>query len=1409
MTLTVKDANLVRNDYGEYYGVNAQPFNPENPAFGGIYVLTTKEGLVYEIDAASGDLLTATDANGNKLTFSDAGIASSTGKSVTFERDAAGRIVSVVDPDGKKVKYEYDTKGDLVAVKDREENRTQFKYEDEDRPHFLTEVIDSLGRRGVKTDYDDSGRLKQMVDANGSAVELVYDPNNSLQKVKDVFGKETTYVYDSRGNVLTEIDPLGKRVDRTYDADNNVWTETVITTELNADGNRVEVRQTTEWTYDERGNKLTEKDPLGNVWRWTYNSRGQVLNETDALGNSSTYTYSPSGNLLSTKDAKGNISKFSYDMRGNLLTFTDAANQVTKFTYDSSGNVLSVEDALGNQTTFTYDNSGNRLTETRTVTTPSGIQQLVTKSTYDSNGKVKSTTDGLNGVTKYEYDANGNQVAVIDALNRRTEYRYDSKGQLSETIYPDNTLSNSADNPRTINLYDKGGRLRATVDRDKHATHYNYDDAGRLVETIYADAVDTLSQLIQAVAPGKTPATIDWTQVINPDIAPAFLANNPRSKTEYYKNGDVKAEIDERGNRTEYHYDNNGRLVEVIYPDDTPNNLADNLRTKTEYDDLGRTVANIDAKGRITRFEYDDLGRLVKTVYPDATPNNVLDNLRTRTEYDSLGRRTSAIDAAGKTVKYEYDALGRLTAVVQTLNQSGTNPVNLRTEYGYDEAGRLIWQEDASDNRTEFEYDKNGRRVAVELPLTQRSITTYNAVGNVETVTDFNGDKITYKYDEENRLTSKEFAPATGEVPVTFTYTASGQIKTIVDGRGTTTFNYDGRGWLVSRIDPDGPYLASGATIEYGYDAAGNRTFVKTPSGVTTYEYDEQNRLEKVTDPDLAETKYLYDAEGNLERTQLPNGVVETRTYDELHRLKLLQYQRNGVTIQSFDYTLDPIGHRKVVTELNGRKVEYEYDDLYRLTKETIFAPAGAVERTVSYGYDAVGNRLTKTDSVGGVTVYTYDDNDRLLREELRQNGVLVKATEYRYNANGNTTRKIENGTQETVYTWNKENRLIGVQTPTGENISYAYDADGVRVSKTVNEVTTEYLVDKNRDYAQVLEELVNDSAIASYVYGLDLISQERGNVDSYYLVDGLGSTRGLTDASGVVTDTYSYDAFGNLIASTGNVENDYLFAGEQFDPNLGDYYLRQRYYNPSVGRFTRVDSYEGRRIDPMSRHDYLYAHLNPVNYIDPTGLYTDMMSLSSGMAALGALTAISWASLNISNIILSRKTKSEPLPPLGGFGAGTQPSVSNHTGHGRDELRAALDRLGGFAEGAQPKLPTHTGHQGGADKLRELIKYVFHSTRFDVIDETLNGTGNFTSSYTINAEDTLDTAEAFLGSGYRQLGLPNSGVFRSADGLRGFRIDNNSIQGFHPPNVPHVHFEVFNSSDLRRPISNNHVPLI
>ncbi|MCC3519827.1 MAG: hypothetical protein JGK25_31040 [Microcoleus sp. PH2017_18_LLB_O_A] len=1269
MTLTVKDANLVRNEYGEYYGVNGQPFNPENPAFGGVYVLTTKEGLVYEIDAKSGDLLTATDANGNKLSFSDAGIKSSTGKSVTFERDVVGRIVGVVDPDGQKVKYEYDSKGDLVAVKDRENNTTSFKYEAANNPHFLTEVIDSLGRTGVKTGYDDSGRLKQMIDANGSAVELVYDPNNSLQKVKDVFGKETTYVYDSRGNVLTEIDPLGKRIDRTFDGDNNVLTSTVFTAETGLNG------WTTEWSYDAKGNKLSEKNALGNVTRYSYNQFGQIQTKTNPLGRTITYKYDNRGNLLSTDNSLG-ITKQTYDRLGNITAIIDAQGRETKFEYDSVGRVTRQIDALGNSTTYTYDASGKTLTETTTFATTNGSRTLIKRWTYDGEGRVTSETDPLGNVIQYEYDRLGNMTALIEKgmNNRRTEYRYDAKGQLEqtlyadgtsvrsiydaagreiatidqkgqtthfvydaldrliETIYPDNTPSDLSDNPRTKTEYDKIGRIKASIDKRGNRIEYEYDKAGRPIlirdalnnETKYTydaagnrlTATDARNQTTKFVydalgrqaethfadgtrnittydAVGRRSSFTDQTghttyfvydalnrpvEVIHPDDTPLDLSNNPRTKTEYNELGWVTARIDELGNRQEYEYDAKGRLIE------SRSDCACRRKTYT-YDAFGNQISETDQLGRTTSFVYDKLNRLVETRFHDRS--------YTTTTYDELGRVKTQTDQAGKTTEFEYDALNRLSAVVDALQQ--------RTEYKYDDSGNLIQAKDANQHITQYEYDKLNRRTATILPLGQRSDTTYDPVGNIASTTDFNRNIITYEYDKLNRAIAKRFPDSTA---VEYTYTPMGQIKTTKDQRGITAYDYDVRERLISRIDPDNQF------IRYRYDAASNRTEVITPTGTTKYTYGKYNQLETVTDPNLGLTRYTYDKIGNLVRTVLPNSTVETRQYNDLNRLVLLENTGLSGVISSYRYTLDPVGNRKVVEEHDGRKVEYNYDPLYRLTQEKITDPA-ASNRTIDYTYDPVGNRLSSNDSVTGMTNYTYNNNDRLLSDG---------SNSYTYDNNGNTLSRIKDATDRVVYNWDYENRLIGanITRPTGTvQTQYKYNPDHIRVATTVNGQETRYLIDANQPYAQVLEEYAPGGAVqTSYVYGNDLISQNRGGVRSFYHVDGLGSTRALTNASSTVTDTYDYEAYGSLLGSVGNTVNNYRFAGEQFDPYLGDYYLRRRYYDSDSGRFTTTDPFEGWLEEPLSRAKYPYVHGNPVNAIDPTGLFLQdsgaAMSISS-----------------------------------------------------------------------------------------------------------------------------------------------------------------------------------------------------
>jgi len=165
---------------------------------------------------------------------------------------------------------------------------------------------------------------------------------------------------------------------------------------------------------------------------------------------------------------------------------------------------------------------------------------------------------------------------------------------------------------------------------------------------------------------------------------------------------------------------------------------------------------------------------------------------------------------------------------------------------------------------------------------------------------------------------------------------------------------------------------------------------------------------------------------------------------------------------------------------------------------------------------------------------------------------------------------------------------------------TFVHDGDGNRVAKTSGGVTTQYLVDDANPtgLAQVAEEVVNGAVTRRYVYGLGRISQTQASGTSYYGYDAHGDVRTLMNASSTVTDTYDYDAFGNLIASTGTTANVYRYQGEALDTETGLYYLRARHYDPTVGRFVSVDP-----LADQGEHPYTYSSANPVDGHDPTGL--------------------------------------------------------------------------------------------------------------------------------------------------------------------------------------------------------------
>ena len=382
--------------------------------------------------------------------------------------------------------------------------------------------------------------------------------------------------------------------------------------------------------------------------------------------------------------------------------------------------------------------------------------------------------------------------------------------------------------------------------------------------------------------------------------------------------------------------------------------------------------------------------------------------------------------------------------------------------------------------------------------------------------------------------------------------------------------------------------------------------------------------METVSVPATGTTRYSYDTVGNLKSVSYPNGTKAEYSYNALNRLvELTHTGSDGTMIASYAYTLDANGNRTRIEEFDGRTVDYVYDAAGKLLEERISSLDGDTSVT-RYTYDAVGNRLSKTEN-DVTTNYQYDANNRLL-----QDGQIT----YQYDDNGNLTEK--HGPEEDVlYRYNAENRLTRIDTTQyGVTIAveYDYDAEGNRVKKVIDgNVEIRYLVDTNRPNAQVLEERDGDgNLLVRYVYGHDLISQTRDNLTNYYHYDGLGSTRALSSSAGIVTDEYTYDAFGNLLDKTGVTVNTHLYTGEFFDSHIGFYYLRARYMNPQVGRFVTMDSFAGWKRDPYSLHKYLYVHANPVNYIDPSGHMLSTAETTYVVAMIGAMTT--WHLYNVTH---------------------------------------------------------------------------------------------------------------------------------------------------------------------------------
>jgi len=478
----------------------------------------------------------------------------------------------------------------------------------------------------------------------------------------------------------------------------------------------------------------------------------------------------------------------------------------------------------------------------------------------------------------------------------------------------------------------------------------------------------------------------------------------------------------------------------------------------------------------------------------------------------------------------------------------------------------------------------------------------YDAVGNLIRQTTFNGQDINFTYDADNRLSSITYP----EYPsVELDYDSIGDVTRLTDSRGNTGYAYDIAGRLSSVILPDGKRL------DYGYDLAGRITRYSYAGKAVDYTYDAAGNLTSVVDG-ANTTTYTYNAAGDLISAMLPNGIRTTYAYDGAANLTRIRHEKGANLIADFTYTLDASGERTRMIETtpaSTRTVNYTYDAFKRLTRES-----DSLYGVINYAYDNAGNRLSKeiiplvitAQEPRIFTQYTYGIDNRLtnLTEKTYNSSgaeLSSRAESFVYDAAGNLRQHI---TPDKVYYYEFDSRNLLVRFNDGENeTTYEYDGGGNRISKTVNGVKTSYLIDSTSSIPQVLAEMdASGNVTKTYAFGLDRLNSTADGTTQYFLQDGLGSSIGLVDSNGVVSEAYSYDAFGNIRSQ--NASQGFLYTGEQRDAGTGLIYLRARYYDPALGRFiSRDPAFIGEQSETQSLNPFIYVQNNPVNYVDPLGL--------------------------------------------------------------------------------------------------------------------------------------------------------------------------------------------------------------
>ena len=1207
------------------------------------------------------------------------------GRVVTYAYNGDFQLVSATSVSGGTESYEYDGKGRLCKITNCYDEMTdQIVYNDNGSVNWLTNASglkqvytydktqkqtglkEYDGDTLVKTytyNYDEKYAVKtNTVETDGQTYEVdkitytMVDGENKYDEMSesvDIMGNTTKYERDTNGNVIKTINADGTYTLANYNDKNSVIAE------VDESGNA------TIKAYDSNGTRLlkeaTSLHPLSQtdintvtadnfdpVKYLAANEASYAITSHEYYADS--YVSGIAGLIRATTDPEGNVTEYDYYKDGvgkglvksktlkdgntvvNTVSYEyNAQLQVSKETtsFDISKNLYSVKE-------YEYDKFNN-VTVTRDYGT--GSTPATTVAEYDLLSRKTAeyapnySADKSHGsLTTYYPD--GNKKSETDAEGNVTSYVYDAYGQVIKKTNPDGTMN--------LTAYDGLQREKATYFQagengiKQILTATSYEFAGYNFD-IYTALDTSASHSCKGLKTTKTTYITEDKQVISETLT------DIKEHTIYEKtNGETK--------RTSAYYAN------------------------------GQLARQTDALGNITKYEYGYLNKVTKTYTPFNTKSNGSVNYSVaENQYDKNGNVTLAKQTVQKqdsdTVKYrvtenQYNAQGLLTQV--TLSDGTSNGEKNITKYFYNNAGiqtkmytGLNSTNDSDYMTTNYEYDAWGHLVRTTDSTGYNSgATTYDLNGNALTVTDANGNVTTNTYDALNRvLTANTICSDTSkDVSKSYAYDSMGRITKSTRDDLTTSYTYD----VMGRKSTEAEYTSVYATFK-GFFYVGVSQYVdRQIVGInhllmysyTSYEYDSEMRVTKVKENGDETASYTYDANGNKASETLANGVVSTYTYNGCNKITSLVTKSGNSTISEYEYSyyLDGSDACKVRSE-NGiiETTNYEYDGLKRLTEEAV--TTGNSTDTYAYEYDDYGNRvqMTATGSEEYETVYSYNDAEgnytALLQEEVKtiegdsdttanelasspmdltsaaSEDSGVETTVYIYDANGNQITKTTDDKTET-YTYDGLNQLIGFTD--GETVaSYAYNVDGLRIKKTVDDKTIHHVWDGSQ---QIIADVVDNEFYEAncYLRGTNLVAtyNYQNGVKSgytYYTQNAHGDVVNLTDETGAVTKSYTYDAFGVEQNIDDADDNAFRYCGEYYDSESGTIYLRARYYDPAIGRFISRDSVTGENTDPLSLNLYTYCHNNPIIGIDPSGhIFNILIGAGIGAVVSGGISLVS-----------------------------------------------------------------------------------------------------------------------------------------------------------------------------------------